>query len=320
MSILTSPFITKLEQAERILIAGAGGGFDVFCGLPLYFALQAEGKAVYLANFSFTNLEDFEGEWITPSMMKVTPATKGYKGLYFPEWYLTQWLAENGDPSPAVYSFLRNGVLPLIENYKKLCEMLDIDTIVMVDGGTDSLMRGDEDGLGTPAEDLASITAVSAVAVPQKMLMCLGFGVDHYHGVSNDLTFNAIADLTQSEGFLGSLSLLSQMPEVQKYIAASEYVFASMPNDISIVSSSIIAAIKGHYGNHHTTERTKGSRLWINPLMPICWFFDLEAIVKRNLLCEHLYITEYLDQTIRAITIFRRQQLKQMRRRSPLPD
>lgn len=320
MSMLTAPFITKLEQAERILIAGAGGGFDVFCGLPLYFALQAQGKAVHLANFSFTNLEAFEGNWITPSIMKVTPETKGFKGLYFPEWYLTQWLAENGESSPAVYSFQRNGVLPLIENYQKLCEMLNIDAIVMVDGGTDSLMRGDEDGLGTPGEDLASITAVSAVAVPQKMLICLGFGVDHYHGVSNDLTFNAIADLTQIDGFLGSLSLLSQMPEVQKYVAASEYVFAAMPNDISIVSSSIISAIKGHYGNHHTTDRTKGSYLWVNPLMPIYWFFDLQSIVKRNLLCEHLYITEYFDQVIRTITVYRRQQLKNVRHRTAIPD
>ena len=320
MSILTAPFINKLNQAKRILIAGAGGGFDVFCGFPLYFALQAEGKAVYLANFSFTNLNDFEGEWITPSMMKVTPETKGFKGLYFPEWYLTQWLAENGESSPAVYAFQRNGVLPLIDNYKKLCERLDIDTVVLVDGGTDSLMRGDEDGLGTPGEDLASITAVSAVAVPQKMLMCLGFGVDRYHGVSNDLTFNSIAELTQTDDFLGSTSLLQSMPEVQKYIDASEYVFASMPNDVSIVSSSIISAIKGLYGDHHTTKRTKGSRLWINPLMPICWFFDLQGIVKRNLIVDHLYITEYYDQIIRTITLYRRQQIKNMRHRTSIPD
>jgi len=49
------PFTAKLEDAQRILIAGAGGGFDIFCGLPLYFALTAQGKEVYLANLSFTN-------------------------------------------------------------------------------------------------------------------------------------------------------------------------------------------------------------------------------------------------------------------------
>ena len=30
-------FSTELEKAQTILLAGAGGGFDVFCGLPLWF-------------------------------------------------------------------------------------------------------------------------------------------------------------------------------------------------------------------------------------------------------------------------------------------
>jgi hypothetical protein len=43
--MITLPFYSALEPSQRILIAGAGGGFDLFCGLPLYFALQAGGKA-----------------------------------------------------------------------------------------------------------------------------------------------------------------------------------------------------------------------------------------------------------------------------------
>ena len=31
------PFFQKLSDSRRVLIAGAGGGFDVFSGLPLYF-------------------------------------------------------------------------------------------------------------------------------------------------------------------------------------------------------------------------------------------------------------------------------------------
>ncbi|TCO48106.1 hypothetical protein [Actinocrispum wychmicini] len=50
------PLFTRLRMAERILVAGAGGGFDVYAGLPLAFALTAMGKDVHLANFSFTDL------------------------------------------------------------------------------------------------------------------------------------------------------------------------------------------------------------------------------------------------------------------------
>ena len=46
------PLLNELEKANTVLIAGAGGGFDVFCGLPLYFWLKKAGKTVHLANLS----------------------------------------------------------------------------------------------------------------------------------------------------------------------------------------------------------------------------------------------------------------------------
>ncbi len=44
MSLLTVPLFDSLRQSERVLLAGAGGGFDIFSGLPLYFALRNAGK------------------------------------------------------------------------------------------------------------------------------------------------------------------------------------------------------------------------------------------------------------------------------------
>ena len=35
------PFFQKLSDSRRVLIAGAGGGFDVFSGLPLYFPRES---------------------------------------------------------------------------------------------------------------------------------------------------------------------------------------------------------------------------------------------------------------------------------------
>ena len=45
--------LTRLKAAERILIAGAGGGFDIYAGLPIALALRAAGKEVHRANLSF---------------------------------------------------------------------------------------------------------------------------------------------------------------------------------------------------------------------------------------------------------------------------
>ncbi|WP_027946777.1 hypothetical protein [Amycolatopsis taiwanensis] len=44
------PLFTRLQGAGRILIAGAGGGFDIYAGLPLALTLRNQG--VYLGAFS----------------------------------------------------------------------------------------------------------------------------------------------------------------------------------------------------------------------------------------------------------------------------
>lgn len=38
-----------LEASNNILIAGAGGGFDLYTGLPMYERLRSLGKRVSLA-------------------------------------------------------------------------------------------------------------------------------------------------------------------------------------------------------------------------------------------------------------------------------
>ncbi|MFG2682134.1 FAD-dependent monooxygenase [Streptomyces sp. NPDC048392] len=44
-----------------------------------------------------------------------------------------------------------------------------IDAVVLVDGGTDTMLRGDEAGLGPPEEDLTSVAALAALdGVPQE--------------------------------------------------------------------------------------------------------------------------------------------------------
>ena len=74
------PFFTEIEKAKTVLIAGAGGGFDVFAGLPLYFWLRNAGKKVHLANLSFTELGFCEGERPVPSLLRVLPDTSGPGG------------------------------------------------------------------------------------------------------------------------------------------------------------------------------------------------------------------------------------------------
>ena len=288
------PFFAELEPARRVLIAGAGGGFDVFSGLPLYFALRAAGKAVFLANLSFSNLPpDTAGRHLTPELVQVTADSEGSK-YYFPEKHLCQWFRDRGD-EVSVYCIHRTGPKPVVEAYRVLADELQSDTVVLVDGGTDSLMRGDEMGLGTPLEDMASIAAADALddaRVPRKLLVCLGFGVDTFHGVCHAHVLEAVASLARAGGYLGAFSLMLEMPEVRQFVDATEYVLARTPDRESIVCSSILSALEGQFGNVHRTGRTAGGELFINPLMAFYWCFRLRHVARRVL---------YLDERVREI-------------------
>ncbi|MCP4360470.1 MAG: DUF1152 domain-containing protein [Chloroflexi bacterium] len=314
--MLTPPIFQEVEEANNILIAGAGGGYDIFCGLPLYFGLAAQGKTVYLANLSFSFLPP-SSDRLASTMLAVMADTIDHTG-YFPEKYLADWFQTQGE-SVIIYAFERTGVKPLLANYETLVQHLNLDTIVLVDGGTDSLMRGDEDGLGTPQEDMTSITAVSQLNIPRKILACLGFGVDRFHGVSNDLTLSAIADLSQNGGYLGAFSLVAAQPEAKRYREACAYVFEQMPDNVSIVSSSILSSLSGLYGDHHATPRTRNSRLWINPLMSVYWCFQVTAVADRLLYLNLLKETETYRDIRQAIMHFRNQ-LETIQTRHPIPD
>ena len=313
--MLKLPFFQELDKAENILIAGMGGGFDIFCGLPLYFSLKAQGKQVHLANLSFSFLPPLDDR-LSPTMLAVTADTPRF-GDYFPEQFLCEWFRSQGD-EVTIYCFERTGVKPLLAAYETLVAELQLDTILLVDGGTDSLMRGDEPGLGTPHEDVASITAVHQLSLPCKLMACLGFGIDTFHGINHYYFLEAVAELTQNGGYLGAFSLLQEMPEVQQYRQASEYVFAAMSKHISIVSSSILSALVGEYGDFHATPRTRGSELWINPLMPLYWCFQLDAVAQRVLYLEGMKETaDYMD--VRRIIGTFRQQLGPHRQMRHLP-
>ena len=170
------------------------------------------------------------GPCLQPALVEVTAKTEAHL-RYFPELYLARWFKEKQGSDVSIYCFDRTGTRPITEAYRVLADRLQLDAVVLVDGGTDSLMRGDEVGLGTPEEDSASLAAVDALSdVPVKLLACLGFGIDTFHGVCHAQYLEAVAALSQTGGYLGTWSLLREMPEVQKYEQAVSAVFEVMWN------------------------------------------------------------------------------------------
>lgn len=315
VGVLSSPWAARLGAARRVLVAGAGGGFDVFAGLPLFFALTAAGKHVELANLSFTYLGGTTAPRLGPSLYRVEAESEG-EPRYFPEKYLAEWLAARGYASH-VYAFEKVGVRPLREAYRHVLDLVGADTVLLVDGGTDLLMRGDEAGLGTPAEDMASLAAVHGLGVPNALAACLGFGIDAFHGVCHAHFLENVAALERDGGYLGASSLHLSMPEVALFREAVTYVHERMPERQSIVSGSIVSALEGHFGDHHRSARTGSSELFINPLMTLYWHFDLGAVARRALHLPLLEGTETAFEVSARIEGFQRS--TKLRDRRPIP-
>jgi hypothetical protein len=303
-SLAALPLFGRLAGCRRVVVAGAGGGFDVFAGLPLFFALRAAGAEAHLANLTFTYLGGTDARWVAPHLAEVTAETTG-EDRYFPERRLAEWLRTRGDAA-VVYALEKVGVAPLRRAWQALVERIDPDAIVLVDGGTDLLMRGDESGLGTPAEDMVSLAAVSRLEVRERLAVCLGFGIDTFHGVCHAHFLENVAALARGGGFLGAFSLLRAMPEAAAFLEAVAYAQERTPERPSIVNASIAAAVDGRFGDVSLGARTAKSELFINPLMTLYFAFDLAAVAQASLYLPLLEGTESIFEVQARIEGFRK--------------
>lgn len=315
-SLEVPPLFAALDSARSILIAGAGGGFDVYAGLPLALALWHGGRQVHLANLSFSQLELLDHDtWATENVAAVTPESVS-PDWYFPERTLARWLAAHDLPS-TVYAFPPLGVQQLRAAYRYLIDDLHVDAVVLVDGGTDILLRGDESSLGTPVEDLTSVAAVAGLDVPVKLVTCLGFGIDAYHGVSHVQVLENIAALDRDGGYLGALSIPGSSREATLYRDAVADAQAATPDRPSIVNGQIAAATNGEFGDVQFTRRTSGSTLFVNPLMAIYFTVDLDKLAARCLYLDRIENTYGRRQVIGRIEAFRNETTTRIPRAYP---
>lgn len=295
-SLTEPPLFHRLRTATDILIAGAGGGFDIYGGLPLAVALRGLGKRVHLANFSFADLRRTAIEdWAASGVVAVHPDSIGSDD-YFPERTLARWLAST-DRDPIVYAFPSSGVQPLRAAYRALIERLHLDAIILIDGGTDILLRGDEAGLGTPQEDMTSLAAVAGIPGITRLVVSVGFGIDSFHGVCHAHVLENLAALQRAGAFLGALSIPAESAEGAAYFAAVAHSLRETPLRPSIVHSQIATALRGDFGNVHATDSTTGSELFVNPLMAMYLTVDLPALAST---VEYL---PYLEPTIDAFQV-----------------
>ena len=272
------------KESKSVLIAGMGGGWDFMGGIPI--AKSLPGRKIIFANYS-AMCSDYVCE-----LAPISPYDLG-KVKSYPEYYVSQFL---GYP---LYVIGRNGSQLVQKALKKLIEDHEIDTLIMIDGGVDSLMHGDEEGSGTILEDSITLAATKGITGVKKYLVSLGFGAETEEGVNHYRALENIAQLTKSDGLLGVCAITKRMKCYKHYRKIQRQAIERGASP-SHIHTKVMAAVEGQFGSKDLVYDTRlfqsTGEVFINPLMGLYWWFDLEKVVENNLFVTLLEKTNtYID-------------------------
>jgi hypothetical protein len=294
---LNLPILDLLDGCQNILIAGGGGGYDIFSGLPIYFTLRELGKTVHLANLSFSDFsmvsKGSRSEQIIPETLMVTYGDIKYPLPLMAEAHLSAWFKQTRGEDVPIWLLCNRGGKPLTAAYAALCQRLKIDAILLIDGGVDSLMRGDESGAGTLIEDTLTLAAIRPLThIRTKIQMCVGFGTEVEEAVCHYNALENMAALVKAGAFYGSCALTPQMPCFTLYEQACRHVWETPGNGKSHIATRIIPAVHGEFGNHHMYAEHENIRICVSPLMSLYWFFDAHTLMQHSHIIDLLADTE----------------------------
>ena len=192
----------------------------------------------------------------------------------------------------------------LKELYEKIINDNEIDAIITIDGGNDSLMKGNEYSLGSIVEDSVTISAISNIKlkrIKQKILGCIGMGCDRFHGVSDAATFRAISELKRSGGFLGGI-IIETNHEGYKLYKKIVNETNTKQKFHSIIANSIVASVEGSNIIPQAIKERVSPEMDFWPLMGIFWFFNCEKVKERSEICK---VIEDKDDPLQAIKKYR---------------
>lgn len=306
MSLFTPKFLQDLSdpQITTVFLTGCGGGFDFVHGLCLIPELKRLNKEIIIGSYSFGDPNEIHAEKVNfnkPITVKKVFASSKCSQSYCPEVAICAYLdQEFPDSSPhSIYAYYARDftVIDLQALHNFFISTHSINCVILIDGGSDSLMKGNESGLGDPIEDSVSIASVSALQVPLKLLLTIGLGTDRYNCVSDASSLRAISELTELGGFKGSLSLEKGNPCFEFYAKGLEFIYQHQ-NFRSVLAGSITAATLGYWGDQrlpgNVLGRVERGSLFLWPLMSFIWAFDVNIVEERSLITKWIKNAESL--------------------------
>jgi len=311
---LPNNILEYVKRSKSILFLGVGGGYDIMGAVPLY--INIENKKYTFANYNpgIKALEKFD--------VKDLPQESNHKAHV--EHKLAEWLAPH-ELVQHVYAIPKGGVKSTAVHIDKIVKENDIDMMILVDGGVDSLMNGDEEGAGTWLDDTVTMLAASQAGRGMHVVLaCLGFGAELEEGLCHYHVLKNMAPLLADEAFYGCCALIRDSWEFRQYVDACEYVWEDHRK--SHIHTKVISAVNGMFGDTNQYDGVDAQVIdgvkcknFISPLMSIYWFFALDWVLLRNKMAKALANTN----TSTDVLMLYRQMIDQLnankRKRETIP-
>ena len=258
-----------LKDVDRALLIGMGGGgdivstlavgdffklFDVECiyGGVVWERVTRDKKPGPMSIEEIDNCRIINDclAWINPE--------SNYKGLKLIVAQVAEFLGCN-----VVGVDITKGETNLTTSLKEFVEMEDIDLIVGVDAGGDSLARGYEKGLHSPLADAIMLSSLNKL---NSILAVVGFGSDGE--LTRDELELYLSDIAKRNGILGA-SLITR--------DFADYV-ANFVNDVYTTASRIpIIASQGFNGRVKVWDK---AIIDVSILNALIFYIDLKVVYE----------------------------------------
>ena len=278
------------------LLAGCGGGYDIFCAIPQYLKYLESNKKVILLNLSFTSIKLLDELVENKQVFKPNQnyyvidyknITNNIKNHYFPEYYLSKEL------NCLIYIISSENTINQIKDaYNHIVRYKNVYKIHLIDGGCDSLLSGKESHLATPTEDMIHMRAIMDIHVKNKVISCVGMTCD-----CNELPrVELIRRLDELNDILTDTYIWNLE---DKHIKRYYDIFFKCQPRRSIVNSLICARLNGFSGYHipnQLKDRIVKNNVYLDNYIITYNTYCFDELVKRILYIENLDMNANNDE------------------------
>lgn len=267
--------LEEIDQFDRALVFGIGGGGDVVGTIPTATLLEWHGIETVLGGLAWerSSIDPIPGprsfesilhlDHICDTVGFVTERTETTDGVVFAETHVAKYTDRD-----VVLLDVTGGAPSTADGLSIACDRLDIDLVVGVDAGGDSLAIGTEPGLRSPLAD--AISLISLEAIPRaSMLGVFGFGSD------GELEFDelelGVGRAAKRDGLLGAWGITPTA------IFEMDDLIEAVPTEASRLP---VLGARGEFGTHTIRRGQRTVRL--SPSSVVTFYFKPEAVSKSS--------------------------------------